>query len=120
MNITEKKRAEEMVKDWCKDKAIAAKNSAISKATPTKAQLKEFNNAVAVLSRFKKDETLSVNGVNFYGVASLTISAKHPDNVKVGAEYVATLEALNDKADRLIVEVWDNKHTFESLAKELT
>lgn len=123
MNISEKKRAEEMVREWTGRRLDEIKSRPVPEIEkPHAADQKAFDEAIKVLRELKKTYSFGDyqldNGVSGRHVlerraAKSEALAKHHESVK--NENTAVIK----KADALIAEIWDNKHTFDSVQKAL-
>ena len=133
MNITEKRRAEELVQSW-HEKQQRDLSPVVIKVDVPKEIKAEFDSVLGNLNKALKDFWTTVDSLakRHYIVSDNNSRGRvniYTGNVVVGQQHPAwkaELDKINslrdqitEKRDRLVVEIWDNKHTFDSLAKEL-
>lgn len=121
MNNTEKKRAESMITSWAARERCngPAKPVVTVPAKDTKA----FKEAMDVLRQLNKTYVFgSYYMNNALSDENLTLKIredKSPAYLQWEKDNQKFADDLDAKVARLTAEVWDNKHTFESLSKEL-
>lgn len=123
MNISEKKRAEEMVNEWTQRRLNEIKSRPVPEIEkPSAADQKAFDEAIKVLRELKKTYSFGAYQLD-NGVSVKHKLERHSSKSAALAKYNESIRndsaAVIKQADALIAEIWDNKHSFDSVQKAL-